>query len=146
MRIGVLGPLQVDDNAARMGWRDRTVLTALAMRAGDTVSREQLADAVWGERLPPTWAKALQGCISRLRKELGPQAIQTGTGGYRLVVPQDAIDLWQFETLVRRGGELLGLGEPERAAYTVDQALRLRRGVRSPTSTTGARPCTRPAD
>jgi WD40 repeat protein/DNA-binding SARP family transcriptional activator len=128
MRVGVLGPLLVDGADARMGVRDRTVLAALAMRAGDTLSQEELGDAVWGDHLPSTWAKALQGCVSRLRRLLGQDAIQTLPRGYRLKILDGEVDAQQFEQLVRRSGELLTLGEPDRAAYTAGQALRLWRG------------------
>ena len=77
LRIGVLGPLEIDDESARLGSRDRIVLAALAMHPGEMLSLEQLADAVWGDEPPPSWSKNLQGCISRLRKLLGPELIET---------------------------------------------------------------------
>lgn len=131
MGVGVLGPVQVAGSrhdTVRLGSRDRVVLAVLAMRADMFHTPEQLADAVWGERLPPTWAKALQGCVSRLRKQLGPEAIDTSPEGYRLALPVDEVDAWRFERLVGRAGELLTLGEPERSAYTVSQAMGLWRG------------------
>ncbi len=79
MTIGVLGPLRVDDGAVRLGSRDRVVLAALAMSAGKVLSADQLADAVWHERPPASWNKNLQGCVVRLRKALGQDAIQTSS-------------------------------------------------------------------
>jgi DNA-binding winged helix-turn-helix (wHTH) protein len=42
MGIALLGPLVVNDGAVRLGSRDRTVLTALAMRPGEVLSAERL--------------------------------------------------------------------------------------------------------
>ena len=72
MRVSVLGPLVVDGGRASLSRRDRVVLTALAMREGEVVSGEQLADALWGDEVPPSWNKVVQGCIVRLRKAFGP--------------------------------------------------------------------------
>jgi WD40 repeat protein/DNA-binding SARP family transcriptional activator len=130
--IALLGPLVVNDDgggeAAPLGPRDRVVLAALAVRHGEVVSAEQLADALWGERPPVSWNKVVPGCVMRLRRVLGAAAIETTPHGYRLVVPVDEIDAQRFERLVRRGGELLTLGEPERAAHVLGEALALWRG------------------
>lgn len=75
-----------------------------------------------------TWTKALQGYVVRLRKALGPHAIETRPQGYCLVVPADEVDAGRFERHVARAQELLTLGEPDRAAYVVDEALGLWRG------------------
>ena len=127
MGIAVLGPLEVDEGRVRLGSRDRVVLAALAARPGEVRAAEELADAVWGERLPASWSKNLQGCVSRLRKVLGAGAIETTPAGYRLAV-LDGLDVVEFERLVGRARELLALGEPERARYAAGQALQLWRG------------------
>jgi len=128
MSIAVLGPLTVDGEAGQLGPRDRVVLAALAVRPGDVVSADRLADALWGERRPGTWSKVVQGCIMRLRKVLGARGIETSPQGYRLNVSKDDIDSLQFERLLGRGRELLTLAEPERAAYVLGQAMALWRG------------------
>jgi WD40 repeat protein/DNA-binding SARP family transcriptional activator len=125
--IAVLGPVRVEDHEA-LGPRDRVVLAALALRRGEAVSAEQLADALWGERPPASWAKVVQGCVVRLRKLVGAAAIVTEPEGYRLVLPVDDVDAQRFEHLVQRSRELLTLGEPERAAHVVAEALALWRG------------------
>ena len=48
----MLGRLSVDGDRAGLGSRDRVVLAALALRPGEVVSTERLADALWGERPP----------------------------------------------------------------------------------------------
>ena len=127
-RIGILGPLTVDGAVGVLPPCEQVVLAALTVRRGEVVSAETLADAWWGERLPPTWAKAVQGCLVQLRKVLGAAAIETRSHGYCLVVPADEIDACRFERHVVRAQELLTLGEPDRAAYAADEGLGMWRG------------------
>ncbi len=127
MGIGVLGPLS-RDGSATFGRRDRAVLSALAMNVGRAVSADRLEEAVWGRDAPPSSHKALQGCVVRLRKALGADAVETSAQGYRLVIPADEIDSHRFERMVARSRELLALGEPERATFLLEQALALWRG------------------
>jgi WD40 repeat protein/DNA-binding SARP family transcriptional activator len=127
--VAVLGPLTVDGVATGLPRRDRVVLAALAVSAGDAVSAERLADALWGgDRPPASWVKVVQGCVVRLRRLLGPAAIETTPAGYRLAIPAETVDARRFERLVGRGRELLALGEPDRAAYLLGEALGLWRG------------------
>jgi WD40 repeat protein/DNA-binding SARP family transcriptional activator len=104
------------------------VLEALTIRAGENVTVDWLADALWGEEPPASAHKNLQSCIARLRKELGRDAIETTASGYRLALPPTDIDSHSFEHLVQRGRELLMLREPDRAAYVLDEALDLFQG------------------
>jgi DNA-binding SARP family transcriptional activator/WD40 repeat protein len=98
------------------------------MHPGEVLSVEQLADAIWGEEPPSSWSKNLQGCISRLRKLLGPDLIETAGQGYRLLVAADTVDAESFTRAAGRARELLTLAEPERARYVACQALGLWRG------------------
>ena len=128
MRIGVLGPLTVDGENPRLNPRERVVLEALVVAGAEPLDAEQLADALWVDAPPASWAKNLQSCVVGLRKALGHDAIETRGHAYRLSLPPDAVDLRRFERLVARGHELLVLREPERAAYHLGQALDLWRG------------------
>jgi DNA-binding SARP family transcriptional activator/energy-coupling factor transporter ATP-binding protein EcfA2 len=92
------------------------------------LSLEQLADAVWGDEPPPSWSKNRQECISRLRKQLGPDVIETAGQGYRLRGSIDAVDADEFTRAAGRARELLTLDEPERARYVASHALELWRG------------------
>jgi WD40 repeat protein/DNA-binding SARP family transcriptional activator len=127
MGIYVLGPLGVD-GGVRLTRRDRVVLAALALRPGRSVSADRLVDALWGDVPPASAGKVLQGCVVRLRKALGADVIETSDQGYRLVVPVDEVDAQRFERMVVRARELLTLGEPDRAAYLLGDALSLWRG------------------
>jgi DNA-binding SARP family transcriptional activator/energy-coupling factor transporter ATP-binding protein EcfA2 len=128
MGIAILGPLEVDGAESSLGLRDRVVLQALAVSPGVAVTADALAEAIWGEDLPASWAKVVQGCIVRLRKVLGADAIETSTSGYRLVHHADHIDHLKFGRLLDRSRELLTGQEPERAAYVLREALALWRG------------------
>jgi DNA-binding SARP family transcriptional activator/WD40 repeat protein/energy-coupling factor transporter ATP-binding protein EcfA2 len=127
MDIAVLGPLLVA-GAGNVSRRDRVVLAALAVRAGHPVRTEELVDALWGEHPPSSAHKILQGCIVRLRKVLGAQAIETSARGYVLTVPPDQLDSQRFERLVVRARELLVLGQHDRASYQLTEALALWNG------------------
>ena len=128
MGIAVLGPLQVDGQVNGLSPRDRVVLSAMVVRAGDPISTEALADALWGEQLPTSWAKVVQGCVVRLRKRLGVAAIESGSAGYRLTLTDDELDHRLFERLVERGREAGAGGDPARSSYLLQEALDLWRG------------------
>lgn len=127
MGIQVLGPLAVD-GSGRFGPRDRAVLLALAVRQGGSVTADELVDAVWGAQPPASAHKNLQSCVVRLRKALGPDAIDTTQDGYRLAVPADDLDAAQFEAQVNRARDLLALGEADRVVFQLERALALWRG------------------
>ena len=126
--IAVLGPLTIEGEQKVLGRRDRVVLAALVVHPGEVVSAESLADVLWGERLPASWSKIVQGCVVRLRKVLGSNAIETSPLGYRLAVPLDEIDARRFERAVGRAGDLLAADEAERSALVLADALTLWRG------------------
>ena len=131
MGIQVLGPLTVD-GSGRLGPHDRVVLQALATRLGQPVSADELIDAVWGDHPPASAAKNLQSSVVKLRKVLGPDAIETSPHGYVLVVPPDHVDAHDFEAQVIRARSLLAAGESDRVAYLLEQALGQWRGPAFP--------------
>ena len=100
----------------------------LVVHGREVVGNERLADALWGDRPPASAGKVVQGCISRLRKALGPTSIETHSTGYRLALGDDDVDLHRFERLLGRGGEQLALRAPDRALRTAEEALVLWRG------------------
>ncbi len=127
MGIAVLGPLEVDGQVNGLSPRDRVVLSALVVRAGRPSSTEALADVLWGDDLPPSWAKVVHGCIARLRKRLGAASIESGAAGYRLTVNETEVDSRRFERLLEHAREALA-GDPDRTSYLVQEALDLWRG------------------
>lgn len=126
MSVSVLGTLVVD--GAPISPRERAVLAALAFRAGDPLAPGDIADAIWGEDPPPTWAKQVQIAIARLRRHEGVPPIETLPEGYRLNVTSDSVDAVRFERLVEAGMAHARDGEPDRAEAAFSQSLGLWRG------------------
>ena len=129
MGIAVLGPLQVDGHANGLSPRDRVVLSALVVNAREPMSTEALADALWGNALPASWAKVVYGCVWRLRKVLGTAALDKVPSGYRLTLGDDELDHRLFERLLERGREALAGDDPARSLFLVEEALGLWRGA-----------------
>jgi len=129
--IDLLGPLEVTvaGNRASAGApQQRAVLALLALRIGASVSATELEWAIWGDEEPTTAGKALQGYIMALRRLVPAGSIETTTGGYRLVGPREAIDVFRFERRCARGRELLKSGHPGAAVAELGRALDLWRG------------------
>ncbi|MFE0107048.1 BTAD domain-containing putative transcriptional regulator [Streptomyces sp. NPDC059009] len=104
MRIGMLGPFEVqvgDGEAVEVpGARLRGLLAALALEPGRIVPRARLVDWIWGEQSPADAVNALQVLVSRLRRVLPDGSVEAKSGGYRLAVDPDAVDVSRFERLV----------------------------------------------
>ena len=126
-----LGPLEavVDDRPASLGGRvQRAVLGALLLHANQPVSLDWLVDAVWGEMPPPSAAHAVSVYVSRLRKQLGAEAIGRTSQGYVLRVAPGQLDLERFEELVGQARQELAGDDALRACELLDEALALWRG------------------
>ena len=126
MDFRLLGPLEVVENGAAIdvgSAKPRALLAVLLLNANRVVSRDDLVDALWGERAPGTASKALQVYVSQLRKSLGRDRILTRALGYELRVEPGELDLDRFQAFDSEG--------------RLDEALRLwrrltPRGVRVP--------------
>jgi predicted ATPase/DNA-binding SARP family transcriptional activator len=131
VRISLLGPLQVTDDAGRPvevgGARLRTLLILLALDAPRVATADRLVAGVWDGDPPAGAANALQSLISRLRRAL-PGVIDSRPAGYRLVVEEDVVDIRRFDRLVGHGRRLLA-DDPARAADALAEALSLWRGT-----------------
>ncbi|MGO8888954.1 MAG: AfsR/SARP family transcriptional regulator [Streptosporangiaceae bacterium] len=107
LRVGLLGSLQVRDEAGRpvhVGGRQlRVLLTLLALNAGRVVPAGSLAGQIWPDDPPGNPGNALQTLVSRLRAELRQagigDVIESHPAGYRLAVPPEAVDVMAFEAL-----------------------------------------------
>ncbi|WP_031069027.1 BTAD domain-containing putative transcriptional regulator [Streptomyces sp. NRRL S-118] len=134
VRISVLGPLQAwqDGRPLRLGpLRQQAVLAALALRAGRTLSPQELLDGVWG--VEPPVANVVPVYIYRLRKALrigdGPDAvIEHDRRGYRLASGAVDVDVARMEELLAGIGAADRAGEPAEVILLCSQALELFRG------------------
>ncbi len=82
-------------------------------------------DWIWGRRPPADEVNALQALVSRLRRVLPDAVIEADSGGYRLVVAPDAVDVCRFEHLVGQARA----AEPAARADLLRSALALWRGT-----------------
>lgn len=126
LRIYVCGRLAIERGAtviretgfpARQG---RRLWAHLVLHRLRPISRENLAEAVWGDELPEAWHVALNTLVSRLRTAVRPVSggrsgldLRGEVGRYELVVPEGTfVDLERArravhdaETAQRRGEE-----------------------------------------
>ncbi len=137
MRIGILGPLEIRDEAGQPvrlgGPRLRALLIRLALDPGRTVTADRLAGDLWaGDGLdqggPADSGNALQALVSRLRHAAGPGIVEHRAGGYRLAVDPGQVDATLFERLVGEGRAALAAGDAAAGAERLGQALGLWRG------------------
>jgi predicted ATPase/DNA-binding SARP family transcriptional activator len=121
VQFRVLGPLQVVVDGTPAGLRgagERALLALLLLEAGRVVPADRLIDGLWGEDLPANAANALQGRVSRLRRELQrvglPAAlVESRRPGYVLDVDPSTVDVHRFAGLLeeaRRSVEQGGSG------------------------------------
>ncbi|MGH3126050.1 MAG: AfsR/SARP family transcriptional regulator, partial [Streptosporangiaceae bacterium] len=111
--VGVLGPLLVRSGGELVAVpapKQRVILAALALRAGQVASYDELAEIVW-DGVPPSGARvAIRNYVKRLRQILGPVAgrrIVTRDPGYALEAGPDEVDALRFTALCSQGGEAI---------------------------------------
>ena len=136
MRLGVLGPLSVADDAGReilvAAARQRALLAVLLVRANRAVSTDELVELVWDGAPPPTGMRTVRSYMARLRHALGPAVaarIVTRDPGYLCRVATDEMDMLHFEALCARGREALRAREWAKTARATADALGLWRGT-----------------
>lgn len=134
LRFAVLGPVRAwrgDEELDLGSPQQRVVLAALLLRRGRLVTVGELADAVWGEALPPAAVPVLRTYVSRLRKLLEPgwgtgrppKVIVSVADGYMAHVADDALDLGVFEQRVADARQRYAAGEGSVAADLLSAAL-----------------------
>jgi DNA-binding SARP family transcriptional activator len=140
VEFGILGPLEVRCASGEVSIRrglPRTILIALVLRRGHTVTSDALVDLLWGDEPPRNPANALQIQVSYLRKTLGgaepsgSTVLETRAGGYALLVEPKQIDAHRFEAATRAFTPLPALATEvvkRRALAEVEDALALWRG------------------
>jgi DNA-binding SARP family transcriptional activator len=149
MRFEVLGPLQVTGPRGTFSPRApkrEVLLTALLIRTGRLVSKEQLTVELWGESPPRRAAASLHVYVSQLRKfldsvagvetsggaaesaEVASCALVTRAPGYLLHIGERDLDLHDFQEAARRGRQQLRAGRHESAVAAFETALTLYRG------------------
>jgi DNA-binding SARP family transcriptional activator len=123
----ILGPLEVERDSGSValgGQKQRALLTVLLLEAGRVVATDRLVDLLWGEEAPKTATTSLQNTISRLRRELGANVLETRSPGYVLRVEPSQIDARRFELQVRDARR----AAPQERRRLLERALELWRG------------------
>ncbi|HEX4724032.1 MAG TPA: BTAD domain-containing putative transcriptional regulator [Pseudonocardiaceae bacterium] len=122
----LLGPLEVrlDGRIVPVtSPKQRALLAALLVDANRMVSVDELANRLWDNESPSR--NTLHSYVMRLRRTLGSAApVLTRPDGYLIEVAPDALDTYEFETLVRQARG----SADDRAAALLRQALDLWRG------------------
>ncbi|MEW2114735.1 BTAD domain-containing putative transcriptional regulator [Streptomyces sp. NPDC005474] len=127
--LGTTQALRPDGTSVPVGGaRLRALLTVFAQRPGRTVPTGVLVEEVWNGDAPADAPAALQALVGRLRRALGPEAIASADGGYRLCAAPDDVDLHRFERLAGEGTRALADGDPAKAVAVLDDALALWHG------------------
>ncbi len=127
LEFRILGPLEVEGGSGPIalgGQKQRALLAALLLEAGRVVATDRLVDLVWGEDAPKTATTSLQNSISRLRRELGGDVLETRAPGYVLRVAPEQVDARRFELLLRDARR----ADPEERRDLLERALELWRG------------------
>ncbi|MFI7600214.1 BTAD domain-containing putative transcriptional regulator [Actinoplanes sp. NPDC049681] len=129
MRVCVLGQMTVTDGdgvilpAGELPRRARQVLAVLAARHDRIQSKDALADAVWGTKLPGNHVAALEHYVSVIRRRLQPSGnagswfIVTRNSGYLFDTSRAALDLAELRAAIRSLDELPPDGQERLAAH-----------------------------
>lgn len=129
--FGVLGPVRAWREGVGIDLgpaRQRAVLAVLVLRSPTLVSDEQLLEDVWGEQAPASGVRVLRSYVSRLRHSLGPEVVDRVSGGYRLPLGAESLDLAVFYRLSAQARRLRRDGDPGSSAARWRDALELWRG------------------
>ncbi len=134
--VRMFGSIEVVDGERVLGTRGfgclkaKQVFEILLVERGSSVSKERLADSLWGERLPQRYVATVESYVSVLRSRLEPgrggrrSVVVTEPAAYRLSTDLVRLDLDVFDALVARAD----VEGPERALELLCEAADLVRG------------------
>ncbi|NRQ34616.1 AAA family ATPase [Nonomuraea sp. NN258] len=139
LHIHILGPLQATLNGRTLDLgsaRQRAVIARLVAAGGHVISTDRFIDDLWQGQPPPKALAALQVYVSNLRRVLEPErppraparVIVSAPPGYRLSLPDEAVDAWRLPGLIDAAGAALKQGAGATAHDLLDQALELWKG------------------
>src|SRR3954466_10516125 len=103
IEVRLLGPVEGVAPAGRVefeGVKQRRLFSALALRAPEPVTVDELVEAVWADAPPDGRDQALQKQGSPLGARLGDQLpVRRRPAGYALEIGREAVDSRRFEVL-----------------------------------------------
>ena len=109
--------------------RAEVAFARLALDAGRRVTREDLADAIWGARRPASWESALRNVIVAVRRwieasGLDGVVLSTSSDGYCLELPAgSSVDLATLGGLAAEAEKLLRHGDQAGALQVAERVL-----------------------
>jgi len=112
--VRLFGQLSLDDGTRALGPRDfggckpKQLFEQLLCAQGSPVSKDRLADGLWGERLPQNVEATLETYVSVLRRSLGDRGrelVITEQRAYRVALDLVSLDTLEFDALVERAAE-----------------------------------------
>lgn len=124
----VLGPLQVrfgSTNEVIPGRRERTLLEALLLTAGEPVEVDRLIVFLWPDKRPRDAGHALRTHVMRLRRHIGKDLIGTSPAAYTAEVSRATVDAHRFDSTVEVAIEQLVDRRLTMAESTLAAALRI---------------------
>ena len=114
-RVQLCGPLVVERGERRWegrlpGRQGRLLFAYLALHRHRACTRDELAEALWGDHVPPSVEVALNALVSKLRRGLGPEIIQ-GRASLRLALGPGAwVDVEVAEKAAHKAESRVALG------------------------------------
>ena len=115
VKAALFGPIELTGSQRRLGPGDlggtksKQVLELLLVARGHGVTKDRLADQLWGEALPKRAFAALENYVFILRRHLGPggrgRPVVTEPGGYRLAAQRVDLDLDRFDERISTAGK-----------------------------------------
>lgn len=128
----MLGPVRAANGAtvAVLPAKERIVLAALLLRAGQVVATSALIEALWDNDPPANARNSVQVRVSQLRKLLGPAGgrIVTKPPGYLIEVRAGELDLDRFTRLTGQARSAARASNWDDSATLLNEALGLWRG------------------
>jgi DNA-binding SARP family transcriptional activator len=127
--IRLFGQIMLDDGARLLGPRDfggvkpKQLFELLLCEHGRPVSKDRLADGLWGERLPRNVEATLETYVSVLRRSLGDggrELVVTEPRAYRLADDTVSLDILEFDALLERAA---AAGSTRTARECLEEAL-----------------------
>lgn len=117
-RVGIEGRRHVDQTELH-GPQGRLALVHLVINRQRPVPVDELAAALWGDELPPSWEQSLRALVSKLRRTLSdvaPDVAITSDGGcYQLLLGEAWVDVEAAVNAVDHAEGALRRGDESRA-------------------------------
>jgi DNA-binding SARP family transcriptional activator/tetratricopeptide (TPR) repeat protein len=140
MQFSVLGLVRAWRDGAELDLgppKQRALLALLLIQANQPVSQSEILDLLWGQDPPGTAVNVVHRHVGALRRLFEPELPTRGSsswlvrssGGYRLDVDPQAIDLFRFRALRDEAAALAAAGQPGAARDRLRQALELAHDV-----------------